>query len=214
MSSYLTAFVLAIIAIILAGVWWRYAARLHSMPCPSWLVFLLENPYVEALAGSARLLERACVGPGMRILDVGSGPGRVTLAAAERVGPSGSVLALDIQEGMIRKLERRIAERGIKNIETVLAGVGDGKLERSGFDRAFLVTVLGEIPDQAAALQEVHEALRPGGMLSITEVFPDPHYQSRSRVRRLAEEAGFRFEESFGSWLAFTLNFSKLLSAA
>ncbi len=198
-----------LLALLAGGFVWRSLSRRRSLPCPAWLVPLLENPYVEAVAGATTLLERARVGPGMRVLDVGSGPGRVTLPAAERVSASGEVVALDIQPGMIRRLEERIAAGGFENVRAVLGGAGEGKVERDGFDRAFLVTVLGEIPDQAAALREIHAALRPGGLLSVTEVLPDPHYQSAARVRRLAEEAGFAEAERFGSFWAFTLNFVK-----
>jgi ubiquinone/menaquinone biosynthesis C-methylase UbiE len=162
---------------------------------------------MEALAGSSTLLDRAGVSAGMQVLDVGCGPGRVTLPAAERVGAEGEVVALDIQPAMLAKLERRITERGVTNIRTLLAGAGDGKLDREAFDRAFLVTVLGEIPDREGALREIFSALRPGGLLSITEVFPDPHYQRRSTLRRVAEGAGFRFERFFGTRLAYTANF-------
>ncbi len=55
-----------------------------------------------------------------------------------------------------------------------------------------LVSVLGEIPHQVAALQELYAALKPGGILSITEVIFDPHFQSRERVGRFLETIGFR----------------------
>ena len=187
----------------------RVMSRRRSTACPAWLVPLLENPYMNALAGSRLLLDRARVASGMAVIDVGSGPGRLALPAAERVGPAGRVVALDLQPAMIRRIEERIAATGIGNVEPLLAGAGEGRMPRDAFDRAFLVTVLGEIVDQAAALREIHGALRRGGLLSITEVLPDPHFQPRRRVRRLAEAAGFRFSETVGPWYAFTMNFSK-----
>ena len=187
----------------------RVMSRRRSTACPAWLVPLLENPYMNALAGSRLLLDRARVASGMAVIDVGSGPGRLALPAAERVGPAGRVVALDLQPAMIRRIEERIAATGIGNVEPLLAGAGEGRMPRDAFDRAFLVTVLGEIVDQAAALREIHGALRRGGLLSITEVLPDPHFQPRRRVRRLAEAAGFRFSEAVGPWYAFTMNFSK-----
>jgi len=197
------------VIVIATGVIWRLVSKRRQTPCPSWLVPLLENPYVEALAGARTLLDRAAVRPGMRVLDVGCGPGRLTLPLAELVGPVGTVVAIDIQPAMLERLRDRLAERGIDNVETVLGGVGEGKLSRGGFDRAFLVTVLGEIVDKRRALEEIYDLLQPGGVLSITEVFPDPHYQSRKSIRSLAESLGFRLQESFGTWLAFTLNFRK-----
>ncbi len=72
-----------------------------------------------------------------------------------------------------------------------------------------LVTVLGEIPNREAALQEIYGALKPGGILSVTEFIFDPHFQNRAKATRLAGAAGFREKEFFGNRLAFTLNFEK-----
>ncbi len=191
-------------ALIVIGVVWRYAYF-----CPSWLVPLLENRYVEGVAGAALLLKRASVEAGMRVLDAGCGPGRITIAAAELVGTSGHVVALDIQPAMLAKLEDRMRQHGISNVTTVLAGLGNGALSAADFDRAFLVTVLGEVPDPRAALREIHRALRPGGVLSITEVLPDPHYQPVARVRALITEAGFREQEWFKGVVAYTINCEK-----
>ena len=69
--------------------------------------------------------------------------------------------------------------------------------------------MLGEIPDQNAALREVFDALKPGGVLSVTETIFDPHYQSRNVVEQLAGAVGFRKHQFFGNKLAFTLNLEK-----
>jgi len=208
---------ISLLAIVLVGVglWWRRAARSRSLPCPSWLGWLLENPYTEAVAGSKLTLDRARVNPGMVVLDIGSGVGRLTIPAAERVGERGRVVALDMQSSMLREVEKRAAERGLKNVSTELGGIGRRSLGAGVFDRALLVTVLGEIPKQERepALRGVLESLKPGGVLSVTEIFLDPHYQSRATIRRLADCVGFQVESEHGSWLAFTLNLARSQSA-
>ena len=195
-----------------AALAWRLASRRHRLPCPSWLGWVLENPYSDRVAGSRTLVERAGVRPGMRVLDAGAGTGRVALAAAERVGRGGVVVALDLQPEMLEQVVRRAEARGLRNVRVVRGEVesaADHVEPGERFDRAFLVTVLGEVPDRGAALRALHEVLRPDGVLSVTEFLPDPHYQSRRTVRRLAAEAGFAGGESYGNALAFTLNFQK-----
>jgi len=188
---------------------WRFASRRQTLPCPHWLTILLENPFMNVAAGSGAILDRLAIQPGMRLLDVGCGPGRITLPAAQRVGPTGEVVALDIQPEMLERVAQKAATARVTNIRLVLAGAGDGKLAANVFDRAWLVTVLGEIPDQIAALSEIYRALKPSGMLSVTEVLPDPHYQTRRTVRRLAAAVGFEEQSSAGSVAAFTLIFVK-----
>ncbi len=209
MSSLFVLLLILLLAAIIGGLAWRAASKRRAMPCPTWLAPLLENPYVKAVAGAEVLLDRARLEPGMKVLDVGAGPGRLTLPAAARVGPAGKVVAIDLQEKMVQRLRERTATLGIKNVELKVADVGQSELKESAYDRAFLVTVLGEILDPGQALQKIYGALKDGGILSVTEVFPDPHYQRRSVVCRMAEEAGFRLHETFGTCFAFTMNFQK-----
>lgn len=87
--------------------------------------------------------------------------------------------------------------------------MGEGKLERNQFDWALLVTVLGEIPDREVALKEIFAALKLGGILSVTEVIFDPHFQRRSTVREFADAVGFKEKEFVGHRLAYTMNLEK-----
>jgi len=208
MSGLALAVVLVVIATgLLTG--WRALTRRVAFPCPPQFTWLLENRAMERVAGSKLLLDRASIAPGMNVLDAGCGPGRLTLPLAERVGEHGSVVALDLQEGMLSRLRARLEEKGVAHVRTLRGALGSGVLPAGAFDRALLVTVLGEIPDRVAALREVLGSLKPGGTLSLTEVFPDPHYQPRNTVRRLAEQAGFEVRETHGNWRAFTINLTR-----
>jgi ubiquinone/menaquinone biosynthesis C-methylase UbiE len=146
---------------------------------------------------------------GMTVLDIGCGPGRLTIPVAEQVGPQGAVVAIDLQTGMLRRAQERAQAADLSNIRFVQARVGEGKLEAGLADRALLVSVLGEIPDREAALREVFAALKPGGMLSVTETIFDPHFQRRDMVLRLADAVGFREKAFFGNRMAFTLNLER-----
>lgn len=196
--------------IVLAGFAWRFASRRYSLPCPVWLRWLVEldNPFTETNRSDV-IVQHLDLQPGMKVLDIGCGPGRLTIPAAKQVGPRGEVVAIDLQPGMLRRAQERAQAANLNNIRFLQVGVGDGKLEVSLADRALLVTVLGEIPDREAALREAFDGLKPGGILSVTEIIFDPHFQSRDTVARLAGAVGFREKAFFGNRVAFTLNLEK-----
>lgn len=204
--------VLAVLALCAAGVFavWRAASRRRSLPCPVWLRWMVEldNPFTRTNR-AAEIIRLLGLAPGMSVLDAGCGPGRLTLPAARAVGDGGRVLAVDIQKGMLDRVRDKAAAAGLENIQFLRAGLGEGRLEAGGFDRALLVTVLGEIPDREAALEELFRALRPGGLLSVTEVIFDPHFQRRAAVERFAGGAGFRPAAFHGNSIAYTLHLEK-----
>jgi len=198
----------SLVAAIAAGAW-RLLARRESAPCPAWLSWLLENPYMNWLAGAEALIERADVAPGMVVLDAGCGPGRLTVPLARKVGPNGRVVAVDVQPEMLRRAQAKVEAAGLGNVAFVEARLGEQQLPRERFDRAFLVTVLGEIPNRQAALADIYQSLKPGGLLSVTEVLPDPHFQTRKSVRRLAAQAGFRPGTMWRNPLAYTWHLAR-----
>ena len=188
---------------------WRWQSRRQSLPCPTWLAGFLENPLTDKLIGTQTTLGRIGLEPGQRVLEIGPGPGRLLIPAARRVLPGGAVVGLDIQPGMIERLKERAARAGVSNLTAVVGDATQLHFPPESFDLIYLCTVLGEIPDREAALRQCYAALKPGGILSITEIFPDPHYQSRATVQQLAESAGFRQKMMAGPWYFFTANFSK-----
>ena len=199
---------------IVVSLIWRLSSRRHALPCPSWLGWMVEldNPFTKI--NRARLIvEHLELDPTMKVLDAGCGPGRLTLPLAEAVGPRGEVLAMDIQDGMLARVREKVEAAELRNVQYLQAGLGEGRLPQAHFDRAVLVTVLGEIPDQVAALKELHSALKPGGILSITEVIFDPHFQRRETVLRAAQAFTFREKNFFGRRLAYTLHLEKVVDA-
>jgi ubiquinone/menaquinone biosynthesis C-methylase UbiE len=196
---------LVVIGMIASLIW-----RRDALPCPTWLSWMVEmdNPFTEV--NRARVIVGLLgLTPAMKVLDAGCGPGRLALPLAEAVGPHGEVTALDLQEGMLARVRTKVEAAGLQNVKFLHAGLGNGKLPHAYFDRAVLVTVLGEIPDQASALKEIHNSLKPGGVLSVTEVIFDPHFQSREAVLRMAQAAGFKEKHFFGRKLAYTIHLEK-----
>ncbi len=195
---------------LLIALVWRFASRRQSLPCPTWLGWLVEfdNPFTKTNRAHV-IIEYLNLQPGMKVLDVGCGPGRLTIPVAQQIGPQGEVVAIDIQAGMLRRAQEKAQAAQVSNIRFLQAGVGEGKLEHNLYDRALLVTVLGEIPDRKNALQEIFEALKPGGLLSVTEIIFDPHFLGRGTVRALAAGVGFKEQGCFGNRLSFTMNLEK-----
>jgi ubiquinone/menaquinone biosynthesis C-methylase UbiE len=157
----------------------------------------------------ALVLKRLFLQPGLRVLDVGCGTGLVTVPVAKRVGPSGEVVGLDPDLRRLHRAQERVNAAVLTNVRFVLAAAGEGKLEREHFDRAILSGVLGEMSEPEVALSEIFDTLKPGGVLSVTEAFPDPHRQSSARVRKLGRNAGFAEQDCFGNWFCHTINLVK-----
>jgi ubiquinone/menaquinone biosynthesis C-methylase UbiE len=189
---------------------WRLSSQRQALPCPSWLGWMvkLDNPFTRVNRAQF-IVDHLELEPGMKALDAGCGPGRLTVPLARAVGPRGAVVALDVQEGMLARARKKVEAAGLENVRYVQAELGSGRLPANAFDWAVLVSVLGEIPDQSAAMEELYRALKPGGMLSITEVIFDPHFQHRETVVRVAEAAGFREKTFLGKRLAYAMHVEK-----
>jgi ubiquinone/menaquinone biosynthesis C-methylase UbiE len=199
-----------VILIVVLTLVWRFISNRRSLPCPSWLSWMVEmdNPFTKTNRASV-IIDLLGLQPGMKVLDAGCGPGRLAIPAAKAIGSQGELTALDIQAGMLARVQEKARTAGLSNIRLMQVELGKGKLEMAYYDRAMLVTVLGEIPEQEAALQEIYQALKPGGILSVTEVIFDPHFQSRESVQRVAGRVGFREAGFFGKRLAYTMHFEK-----
>jgi protein-L-isoaspartate O-methyltransferase len=183
---------LAALAGLGAALWWRK----NPSACPYSQRFWIAAPHL--LITRERLREALEPQPGERVLEVGPGTGYYTVDLARWLGPQGQLDIFDIQQEMLDHTTRRVAEAGLAN---VLPRHGDARslsYENASFDAAVLITVLGEVPDQDAALRELRRVLKPGGHLIVGEIAADPHFVTPGSVRARGEAAGFRFERRHG----------------
>jgi ubiquinone/menaquinone biosynthesis C-methylase UbiE len=75
------------------------------------------------------------------------------------------------------------------------------------FDVAYLVSVIGEVPDKPSCLSSLARVLKPGGLLVFMEGFPDPDRLSADALRELAEPAGFRLRDASGTMVRDIVRF-------
>lgn len=124
------------------------------------------DPVLQAWLGSATqtLLDLARIGPGHHVLDVAAGAGEPALSTAERVGPSGYVLATDISSNILEYARQAAAERALSSIvETRVMDGENLELPDGGFDAVISRVGLIYFPDQQRALSEMRRVLKTGG---------------------------------------------------
>jgi ubiquinone/menaquinone biosynthesis C-methylase UbiE len=190
-------------ALVAVAVWWRT----HPSACPYSQRFWVHAPH--PLITRARLREALAPSAGERILEIGPGTGYYTLPVAQWLGPEGSLEIFDIQQEMLDHTIKAGRERGIENIVATRGDARSLPYEEDVFDGAFLVTVLGEIPDQDAALRELQRVIKPGGRLAVGEVFGDPHWVRFGILETRARRAGFQLERRIGTGLGYFARFGK-----
>lgn len=113
-------------------------------------------------------LRLAGLRPGMRVLDIGSGPGDVSLIAARLVGPTGSVLGVDAAPEMVALARDRAAENGFRTVHFTQSTV-DAIAPDEPVDAVIGRLILMHLPDPAGALRRLSGFVRPGGVLAFAE---------------------------------------------
>lgn len=174
---------------------------------PHQMSFILESPTRRILITPSQLAERLHLTENSRVLEVGCGSGLFSVEVARRI-PDGHLELFDLQKEMLDKARSKIEAAGLAKVVGYTQGdARELALPAAGFDVAFLVAVLGEVPEPEKCLRALRRVLRPGGLLSITEHLPDPDFSRFSRLRALVEGKGFDFIERFGRPWSYTANF-------
>jgi SAM-dependent methyltransferase len=115
-----------------------------------------------------RFLRDAGVGPGQRVLDLGSGLGDVSMLAARLVGHLGEVIGIDNDASIIAKAKDRVVKAGFQNVSFIESEVGD-ILNGESFDAIVGRFILQFLPDPGAVVNSLVSSLRPGGALAIQD---------------------------------------------
>lgn len=166
--------------------------------------------YLERLEGADRaewqqpdkVVRALRLARGQTVAEVGAGPGYFALRMAKKVGPTGSVFAVDVEPRMLEVLRERIASAKVRNVVPVLGMPNDPLLPASSCDRILLVNVLHHFEDPRGFLRRLGRALGPGGRLvnidyhaGESPVGPPPEHRiARERFVAIGRSAGYEVD--------------------
>jgi ubiquinone/menaquinone biosynthesis C-methylase UbiE len=160
----------------------------------------LDSPKRREMLPTRTVLTKIGINEGEKFADIGCGIGYFSIPAADVIGPQGIVYALDVSEEMIEALDKKIEENSIENIRTVITDKYNFKLEDNSVSYAFICTVLHEIEDGIAFINETKRILALGGKIAVVEWIrvesdwgpPVNHRLDSRHVRKILHDAGFK----------------------
>lgn len=194
---------LTITAMAATRVW----TRKDPMPMPYALRWILLAP--RPFQSPGRLKNLLCLQGNEHLLELGPGTGKHALPIAAALNYGGVLDVLDIQKEMLDHLMRRASQAEIGNIVATPGDAGKLPYSNATFDGAYLIGVLGEIPDPDTALQELRRVLKPEGCLVIGEMVFDPDFIPLTELHQRMVSAGFRLERKTGSPWGYLARFER-----
>lgn len=161
------------------------------------------------------LLNKAGVGEGDKVADIGCHEGYLSMHLSKKVKGSGRVYAVDVRSDRLEELRINANKRNLRNIITILGDYDDPKLPERELDFVFIIDTYHEMEAHQKILRHVKDALKPGGKILILEKLKDKirgksrkeqvaaHSLSLRYVREELENAGFKILsaiEDHGNW--------------
>jgi precorrin-6B methylase 2 len=149
------------------------------------------------------LMNALGIPPGATVADVGSGTGYFTWRLAREVGPTGKVLAIDVQQSMLDLTKAAVTAHKLNNVEYVLATEKDPRLPEKVLDLVFIAYAYHEFGEPEAMMAAVRRSLKPGGRVVILEYAKESniapasplHKMSFEEIRREIEPMGFAIDQ-------------------
>lgn len=163
----------------------------HNHVCHSGCCLTFDNIFRKLVHNPSKILS-GLVKEGDTVMDIGPGHGYFSIPMAKMAGPSGNIVAIDIQPKMLSVLQKRAERAGVSDrIELKLVKDTNYGLT-SAIDFALTFWMVHEVPDQKALLKSIHAALKPNGRLLVVE--PRIHVTSNmmEQTTKVAKEAGFK----------------------
>jgi ubiquinone/menaquinone biosynthesis C-methylase UbiE len=172
---------------------------------PQAMAAALEDPARDEYQKPEAVVNALGLRAGEIVADIGSGTGYFAVRFAHAVGETGTVYAVDVSPDMVRHLNRRLRDHGVRNVVTILADPDDPLLRDASVDRFVIVDTWHHIEDQAGYMEKMKRMLRPGGQVVHIDfkkgelpVGPPPgHKIAREDVVAQMEGAGFRLTAEY-----------------
>ena len=160
---------------------------------------IFDSPDREQRLQIDRVMDLLGIVPGKGVADIGAGSGWFTMRAARRVGPGGTVYAVDINPEAIRYIDRRVRNESLSNVKTVLGKTDDPLLPAQAIDAVLLLKTYHEVADPITLLEHLRPALKPGARLGIIDRNGNgtDHGVSRKIVVEEAEKAGYHLVQTY-----------------
>jgi ubiquinone/menaquinone biosynthesis C-methylase UbiE len=176
--------------------------------CPWWVGYLLANPLRRIFENPDKLVA-PFVCNGMTVIDYGCGMGFFTIPLARLVGPSGQVIAVDIQEKMLNGLRRKAQRTGLSDRMTLLAAGSEQEIKEDSVDFVTALYVIHEIGDPPAFFIDMCRVMKPGAKILMLE--PRFHVAEKEfrRSVEMAEATGLVLTGAFDSSRSLSVVLSK-----
>lgn len=166
----------------------------HAHQCPHKTALILDNGLRKLVHNPYKLLE-PLVQNGMTVLDLGCGNGFFSMPLANLVGPSGTIIAVDTQQEMLDRLQKKADKHQFNNI-SIHKNTSDSMGISQKVDFALAAYLFYELDNQRAYLDELHEQLNDGCFLLLIEPNPIVSKRKFKHIINQALDAGFEAVES------------------
>ena len=168
---------------------------------PARYAWFLEGRWRRLVLSPERLQQRLPLSPELTVLEIGAGGGYYAQPLSRLVR---RFIALDLQAAMLRRLRQK-AVGG--HLLLVQADATELPVAERSIDLVLAITVLGEVPSAESTVAEVRRVLRPGGVFSVSEHWPDPDFLSFARVSALCRRRGLQLQAKYGGRFNYTATF-------
>lgn len=130
---------------------------------------MFDDPKRDAWQQPDKVVAALALLPGMTVADIGAGTGYFEKRLSAAVGSTGAVIAIDIEQDMVRYLRERAQREGTPNVEGRLGAADDPKLAPASVDRILIVDTWHHIGERVAYAKKLVAALKPGGALHVVD---------------------------------------------